>query len=159
MEICDDGNRINGDGCSSSCSVEVGYVCEQALRMFTAGTCGNNGQTQVASKADCEAAARQLAVGGTAASTIDNSLWPAGCSFWQSSLFWNAAASSQPCSRRAACVCASGIDTCAELGVCGDGTKTVYEECDDSGLTDGDGCSSTCSVEAGFQCGPSGCSP
>merc|ERR1712167_474635 len=61
MEICDDGNRNNGDGCSSSCSVETGYVCVQALRVFTAGTCGNNGQHMIASKADCEAAARQLA--------------------------------------------------------------------------------------------------
>ena len=25
---CDDGNNIDGDGCSSDCKVEAGYVCE-----------------------------------------------------------------------------------------------------------------------------------
>lgn len=24
---CDDGNTVNGDGCSSTCTVEAGYVC------------------------------------------------------------------------------------------------------------------------------------
>lgn len=27
LETCDDGNSISGDGCSSSCTVETGYVC------------------------------------------------------------------------------------------------------------------------------------
>jgi cysteine-rich repeat protein len=26
--VCDDGNLINGDGCSSACIVEVGYRCK-----------------------------------------------------------------------------------------------------------------------------------
>ena len=25
---CDDGNLIDGDGCSSDCKVEAGYVCD-----------------------------------------------------------------------------------------------------------------------------------
>jgi cysteine-rich repeat protein len=25
---CDDGNQISGDGCSSNCTIEKGYVCE-----------------------------------------------------------------------------------------------------------------------------------
>jgi hypothetical protein len=24
---CDDGNNVNGDGCSSDCKIEVGYNC------------------------------------------------------------------------------------------------------------------------------------
>lgn len=31
--------------------------------------------------------------------------------------------------------------------VCGDGIKTAYEECDDGNLVNGDGCSSTCTLE------------
>lgn len=27
MEACDDGNTISGDGCSSTCVIEPGYVC------------------------------------------------------------------------------------------------------------------------------------
>lgn len=26
-EICDDGNKVNGDGCTSSCTVESGWEC------------------------------------------------------------------------------------------------------------------------------------
>lgn len=26
-EVCDDGNRVSGDGCSSSCTVEAHYKC------------------------------------------------------------------------------------------------------------------------------------
>ncbi len=36
--------------------------------------------------------------------------------------------------------------------VCGDGTIDATEACDDANLTDGDGCSSTCTVEAGYTC-------
>ena len=26
-EICDDGNTVNGDGCSRSCQIEIGLMC------------------------------------------------------------------------------------------------------------------------------------
>ena len=45
---------------------------------------------------------------------------------------------------------------------CGNGTKGAFEGCDDTNNTDGDGCSATCVVEAGFTCTgttPSVCSP
>jgi cysteine-rich repeat protein len=38
------------------------------------------------------------------------------------------------------------------LPVCGDGVRHGTEQCDDSGTTEGDGCSSVCSVEAGYAC-------
>lgn len=28
---CDDGNLINGDGCSSTCTIETGYTCTAPL--------------------------------------------------------------------------------------------------------------------------------
>lgn len=28
VEICDDGNLIDGDGCSSKCKVELAYTCK-----------------------------------------------------------------------------------------------------------------------------------
>lgn len=34
-----------------------------------------------------------------------------------------------------------------QLDLCGDGVKTVAEQCDDANLTNGDGCSSTCGFE------------
>ena len=31
-EGCDDGNRENGDGCSSNCAVESGYICNPVCK-------------------------------------------------------------------------------------------------------------------------------
>ena len=36
--------------------------------------------------------------------------------------------------------------------VCGDGLNYGIFECDDGNLDDGDGCSSVCSIEPGYQC-------
>lgn len=42
-------------------------------------------------------------------------------------------------------------DICTEL--CGDGYHTTSKfQCDDGNIRNGDGCSSTCTVEAGFTC-------
>lgn len=35
---CDDGNTVNGDGCSSTCTIESGYTCGGGT-LFTADTC------------------------------------------------------------------------------------------------------------------------
>lgn len=45
--------------------------------------------------------------------------------------------------------------------VCGDSRVTGMETCDDTGTADGDGCSATCAVEAGWECTgqPSTCHP
>lgn len=42
------------------------------------------------------------------------------------------------------------MDTCLEI--CGDGLNKEFWECDDGNLIDGDGCSSVCTVEHGWQC-------
>ncbi len=41
IEECDDGNNTNGDGCSSSCVVELGYQCPTPGAPCVATTCGN----------------------------------------------------------------------------------------------------------------------
>ena len=38
-EACDDGNKTNGDGCSSACEEEDGYVCVQAPCEMEDGAC------------------------------------------------------------------------------------------------------------------------
>jgi len=46
-----------------------------------------------------------------------------------------------------------GSDTdAAQTGFCGDGVVEGIEECDDSNLLDGDGCSPTCVAEDGWSC-------
>lgn len=50
-----------------------------------------------------------------------------------------------------------------DLTACGDGQVTGTEECDDGGAAPGDGCSASCTVEAGWSCdaqtAPSQCLP
>ena len=45
VEECDDGNTYDGDGCSSDCVVEEGYICHETNELFTEcqldETCGN----------------------------------------------------------------------------------------------------------------------
>ena len=41
-EHCDDGNFNDGDGCSSTCQIEVGFSCAIPGHACTASTCGNN---------------------------------------------------------------------------------------------------------------------
>jgi cysteine-rich repeat protein len=56
--------------------------------------------------------------------------------------------------------CVGGICV-AQGAVCGNGIVEAGEECDDGGTNDGDGCSSFCAVEPGWQCtgSPSVCTP
>jgi cysteine-rich repeat protein len=51
------------------------------------------------------------------------------------------------------------IEETGEPAVCGDAVKAPTEACDDGNLAAGDGCTSTCSIEPGFQCtgSPSTC--
>jgi len=42
-ELCDDGNTVNGDGCSALCQIESGYQCtgQPSQCQFIGGVCGN----------------------------------------------------------------------------------------------------------------------
>ncbi len=60
------------------------------------------------------------------------------------------------------CLCDDGWSgpDCSD-GDCGDALILGMEECDDGGVVDGDGCSSTCMIENGWDCTgePSVCTP
>ena len=36
---CDDGNNINGDGCSSICTIEIGWTCASVISLVTYSVC------------------------------------------------------------------------------------------------------------------------
>jgi cysteine-rich repeat protein len=40
-EQCDDGNTSSGDGCSSACEIETGYICSTPDQLCRKGTCGD----------------------------------------------------------------------------------------------------------------------
>ena len=49
--------------------------------------------------------------------------------------------------------------SCPEPLACGDGVVDGNEACDDGNASNGDGCSSTCTIETGWSCGDTGCTP
>ncbi len=131
-EICDDGNTINDDGCSATCTVECGYNC-------TGGT-PSNADTCQSPCGDGKKASDEACDDGN---TVDGD----GCS--------------DNCTKERGWDCSTpgcGMSTCGS--VCGDGKVVGNETCDDDDTLNNDGCSSTCTVECGFYCGssqPSNC--
>lgn len=63
-EMCDDGNVVDGDGCSAACTVEMGYICSGTPSVCTApamnSTCG--GATAITG--DTTLTTERLALGG-----------------------------------------------------------------------------------------------
>jgi len=111
-EECDDGNLVNGDGCTNLCKKEN-------------VTCGDN---VISLNEICDGSNLN---GKTC---LDYGFSNAGI-------------------LRCSSNC-SGFDITGCHSVCGDGKKEPGEDCDDSNLVNGDGCSSTCIYEIA-QCGDS----
>ncbi|HEU4578639.1 MAG TPA: DUF4215 domain-containing protein [Polyangiaceae bacterium] len=162
-ETCDDSNTVAGDGCSDSCQVEPGFscalpgarcsaICGDGLKLgaetcddgnTTAGdgcsaTCGREGP--FACNTPGQACTRTVC-GDEAVEGNE------GC---------DDGANDRPfdgcfqCVREPTC-------TLGECGaVCGDGLRFESEACDDGNQQDGDGCSSSCQLEAGFGCADQG---
>jgi fibro-slime domain-containing protein len=160
-EACDDGNRENGDGCSSDClGIEAGFSCYPTGKPCRViARCGDG---IVASSESCD--------DGNGA---DGDGCSARCKF---EIGWKCSGNPSKCSATA---CgdgdAEGVESCddkndlpfdgcsatcqtepnCESGACsskcGDGL-VLNEDCDDGNTRDGDGCSASCKVEGGFTC-------
>ncbi len=126
-EQCDDGNTTNGDGCDSSCRLEPGWKCPTPGAPCVAAVCGNG---IVEGLEQC-----------------DDGPWTA-----------NPGGRDRPydgcfnCQREVNCPGTGSADAVPCTAVCGDGLKFPEEECDDGNTTNGDGCSSTCTIETGASC-------
>ena len=129
---CDDGNNTNGDGCSSDCRIEPGFHCHSdgSKSVCVKGRC-NNGILDAGEECD------------------DGNARPNdGCS--------------PSCKREV--MFESYTDDSGNITYhpkCGDGITLwmikdeagkPVEECDDGNMISGDGCSSQCKIEKGFQC-------
>jgi len=131
VEECDDGNTTTGDGCSSTCRREPGYQCDGEPSTCTATDCGD-GVVEGAEQCD----------EGTEDTDGDGLI---------NGLFYgDGLGCTKTCAPEPSCEPANSDDPC--VSNCGDGIKTGAEPCDDGNLVDGDGCSSTCTVEDGFTC-------
>jgi cysteine-rich repeat protein len=142
-ETCDDGNTVNGDGCSAGCLVESGWYCvgepSDCNPYCPDGSC-NNGETCSTCPQDCGACANCGNGLLNAGETCDdaNTLSGDGCS--------------------GGCLIESGYE-CDNTPMpsicwksCGDGTLDAGETCDDGNTYSGDGCSPSCYVEIGWIC-------
>ena len=127
-EECDDGNLANGDGCSSSCKIEIGFKCkeQEGAPMHCYLACGDE----------------QLDVGRETCddgNTVDKD----GCT--------------SLCFVEPGYKCEGspgGLSSCALLPVCGNQVREWEkgEICDDGGIIAGDGCSNLCTIEPGYSC-------
>ena len=157
-EECDDGNTIDGDGCSSTCKIEP-YCGDGTVDAGEECDDGNNTDGD-----GCSAACTTEPVCGDG--TLDpgegcddgNNIDGDGCS---------ANCTIEP-------ICGNGVidygeecddgnnidgDGCASdctvEPYCGDGYLDPGEQCDDGNNVDGDGCASDCTIEGGGD----GCTP
>jgi fibro-slime domain-containing protein len=129
-EVCDDGNRRAGDGCSADCKViERDFACPAP-------------GTPCVYQVKC---ADGVVAGGE---TCDPPNVGAGCSA-DCRLEPGYVCSSPPA------VPNPGQPARCHRTVCGDGTREGAEACDDTNLVDGDGCSAACSFEP--DCNSGGC--
>jgi fibro-slime domain-containing protein len=130
-EECDDGptRKVSGDGCSSTCQLETGYICPTP-----GGACVVKvecGDGKRAASEQCDDGDTMGGDGCSGQCKIEND--------------WN-------------CTGAVGAQSaCTYSVVCGDGVLGGAEVCDDDNTTAGDGCAANClSVETGYKCARAG---
>ena len=178
-EKCDDGNEVNGDGCSSDCRVEEGYLCsiEQEKSVCSPILCGN-GVLDPENGEKCDDGNR-VAGDGCSAICLTERGWscPVGesgasvCEKTCGNGVLDAengeacddgnAVSGDGCSE--VCMVEPG-HVCAEPGepcfarACGDGIVAAGEVCDDGNAVSNDGCTARCKREEGWHCGIAGAS-
>jgi cysteine-rich repeat protein len=153
-EQCEDGNLANGDGCTSSCTLEFcgdGVVnndgveaCEPPGTALCTTTCTIRfplcGDGLLTSPEECEDGNLANGDGCTSSCVLE---------FCGDGVINNNDA--EACEPPGASAC---TDACTiRTPLCGDGFVTPPEECEDGNLTDGDGCSSACASEAAPFCG------
>lgn len=165
-EACDDGGRVDGDGCAANClTVDPGFVCPVAGEpCIPFARCGD-GVTALPEQCDVGA-------------FVDGDGCTDACKLEQG---WACAGSPSVCHET---TCGDGnqegTETCEDddllpfdgcdancqaepactdegcTSSCGDGIL-LGEECDDGNSIDGDGCSASCEQEEGYECDQAPC--
>ncbi len=158
-EVCDDGGKIDGDGCFANCrGIDRGYICPTAgAACFEFAVCGD-GFSKFPEQCD-----------------DGNKIAGDGCSDnCKIEIGFKCPDDGAPCTKT---TCGDGIVEGAEMcepslsdgctptcqfapkctgsgectSACGDGL-VLGEQCDDGNTLDGDGCSATCTPEPGYTC-------
>ena len=186
-ETCDDGNATSGDGCTSACQTESGYVCANPGSLCRlVQYCGDgilNG-TEACDDANlkpgdccdgnCHLEPNCVCTTPTPAlippRQICDSTMSCGdrivagteaCDDGNAISGDGCAADCTTVEAGFTCPRTGGACTAAAKQVCGNSILEAGEFCDDGNSSAGDGCSSDCKVESGYVCASAGaaCTP
>jgi cysteine-rich repeat protein len=145
-EDCDDGNGRNGDGCSSSCQLEVDWSCTVAGQECQ--RCGDGVlQANERRQEECDAVLDALEQ-----CDDDNRISGDGCTSTckhETGTCGNTQLESGEQCDDGNLVAGDGCNSSCriEAGLCGDQTVGVGEQCDDGNMRSGDGCDAACRFE------------
>ncbi|MEK6853241.1 MAG: myxococcus cysteine-rich repeat containing protein [Nanoarchaeota archaeon] len=128
-EQCDDGNVVNGDGCSSTCQTELQVQC-------------------IDSDGGLNPSAKGIVTGGFPSQQFDDAC--EGDGYVQEWYCLNNLPDEQSLTCPSGSTCQGG----ACRVVCGNGVVNSNEQCDDGNVVNGDGCSATCQTEQQQICSP-----
>ena len=128
LEECDDGNGVDGDGCSSACAVETGWTCSEV-------TC---------EKSVCEGGGCPVGFSGSDCAPCKLGMYGGRCEPCMCNGNGRCLGSSGECE------CFAGFEapdctTPGPLPSCGDGWRYRTEQCDDGNNNETDGCPSIAS--------------
>ena len=172
-ETCDDGNRVSGDGCSATCTTELGFDCDDADPTTCVELLCGDGRIDASEGETCDDGDSTSGDGCSSLCTIESGYVCSGApSFCRRVICGDgiidsaqgetcddgAAVSGDGCSSSCRLepgfFCSTGAPTVCEPDVCGDAFISLSggERCDDGNATSGDGCSSTCLNEPGYRC-------
>ena len=166
-EACDDRNRVNLDGCSATCQLEVGYSCRTGAN--GASVCSPEcGDARRLSSEACDDGNLNTGDGCSNTCTIEpgwacgpgtpsicNGICGDGQMLGAEACDDANAVSGDGCSAR--CVLEDGFDCNVQVSptscgnICGDGLRVLGEACDDGNNNADDGCLN-CVVENGWTC-------
>jgi cysteine-rich repeat protein len=146
-EECDDGNNVEGDGCSSTCQFEDNILppCPYGTTLCSDLTCSKNCYSTDTSIATCTIDG-VCNVGTESCNCLDCQGVADTCAAGLICTIFNVAC----CNSESDGICdpeCSYVDPDCENGYCGDGYSNTGEQCDDGNNVEGDGCSAACELE------------
>ena len=163
VEVCDDGNNLNGDGCSETCGFELGWICMGSPSVCD-GICGDSlvlgfetcddGNTENGDgcSSECRIEEGWDCTSGTCAPICGDNLLR-GTEACDDGNTANGDGCASNCTVEVGWICSGEPSVCIEApGVCGNNAVESPEACDDGNTLDHDGCSSTCTIEEGWDC-------